>query len=182
MGETWKDVEGFEGFYQISDKGRLRSVDRESCGKKYTGKILSDKGERKTGYVVDVLSKGGTKKTIRRHRLVAAAFLGREDGKTEVNHIDGNKENNCVENLEWVTPNENKEHAWTTGITKKPPHTQETRAVLQIRDGVVLAEYMSLKIAGEENGISAADICKCCSGKRKSAGGFGWKYKEDKYE
>jgi len=182
MSEIWKDVEGYEGYYQVSNKGRLRSLDRVTCGKKYRGKILHDKGERKTGYVIDTLCREGIKKCTRRHRLVAEAFLDREDGKTEVNHLDGNKGNNCVDNLEWVSPRANKVHAWKTGLTKKPPYRQESRSVLQIRDGVVLKEYDSLKEAGESSNVSAADICKCCAGKRKTAGGFVWRYKEDKNE
>lgn len=175
--EEWRDVYGYEGFYQVSSKGRVRSLDRESSGKKYRGKILSSKVA--AGYRIVGLCKDGKKASQRVHRLVARAFIENPDNLSEVNHLDGNKNNNCVENLEWCTSRENKIHAWVTGLTKAPPCTPVV-PVIQIYDGQVIAEYVSIKVAATLLAISDEDICKCCKGKRKTAGGYGWKYKEEK--
>lgn len=174
--EVWKDVQGFEGFYQVSDRGRLRSMDRESCGRRYSGKLISS--ACKGGYIVDILCKDGMKKICRRHRLVALAFIPNPESKPEVNHLDGNKLNNCVENLEWATHRENADHAWLTGLTKQPP-AEVPIEVIQFYEGQEIATYKSIEIAGHINGISAADICKCCKGKRKNAGRYTWRYKEN---
>lgn len=173
--EVWRDIKGFEGFYQVSNSGRLRSLDRESCGKRYVGKIISSKC--RNGYVVDILCKDGKKKTCRRHRLVAEAFIPNPEEKPEINHLDGDKSNNCVDNLEWATHRENTNHAWVTGLTKFPP-AEIPIEVIQMYEGKEIAIYKSIEIAGRLNNISSADICKCCKGKRKNAGRYTWRYKE----
>ena len=177
--EEWKDVVGFEGAYQVSNYGNLRSIDRISKGKRYSGKLLS-KSQERSGYIVDILSFDGIRKTVRRHRLVAEAFIPNPDGKPEINHLDGNKINNHVDNLEWATHRENTDHAWVTGLTPSPPKAKE-RSVLQFYEGQKIAEYKSIDIAAIINRISAEDICKCCKGKRKNAGRFFWRYKEEDY-
>ena len=83
-----------------------------------------------------------------------------------------------MDNLEWCTSKENKIHAWVTGLTKLPP-AQTPRHVIQILDEKEIASYMSMEIAEIITGIDAGTICNCRKGKRTSAGGYGWKYKED---
>lgn len=175
--EEWRAVKGFEGAYEISNIGNLRSIDRVSFGKKYFGKMINNAQER-CGYLVNILSYEGKRKTVRRHRLVAEAFIPNPDEKPEVNHINGNKTDNRVENLEWATHRENTAHAWLTGLTKIPP-AEKPKKVIQFYEGQQIAEYMSIDIAANINGISAADICKCCKGKRKNAGRYIWKHKEN---
>ncbi|MFA5409310.1 MAG: NUMOD4 motif-containing HNH endonuclease [Bacilli bacterium] len=105
--EEWKDVEGWEGVYQISSHGRLKSF--KGCP---SGRVLSNKN--KTGdYFSVVLRRGrrGIRQSARIHQLVAAAFLKKPLNKTEINHKDGNKQNNRADNLEWVTRRENMLHA-----------------------------------------------------------------------
>lgn len=176
MIEEWRDIESFEGFYQVSDKGRVRSLDHETNGKRYRGRILSSGVS--VGYPIVKLSKGGEKVSRRVHRLVAKAFIENPDNLPEVNHLDGNKNNNCVENLEWCTPKENKVHAWVMGLTKAPP-AEKPKMVEQYDGEFLIAVYKSIAIASFLLDISGEDICKCCKGKRKSAGGYRWKYKED---
>lgn len=120
--EVWKDIVNYEGRYQISNFGRVRSLPRFSSNgegqQRYVeGKILKPKLDK--GYVVIQLKKPGEKyKHHRISRLVAFAFIPNPESRPEVNHIDGNKLNNTVENLEWVTRQENMKHAVKTGLYK----------------------------------------------------------------
>lgn len=129
MNEIWKDIDfinGFEGLYQVSNLGKVKSLGRiviypNSCyNKKNEGvyrpeKILKHKTK---GYAGVTLSNGKTKVYPNIHRLVAQAFVPNPNNKPCVNHIDGNKQNNCVTNLEWVNWDENIKHAYTTGLAK----------------------------------------------------------------
>jgi hypothetical protein len=110
MKEVWKDVVGFEGFYQISNLGRLKSFK-----KKKEGKILSNKNS-KGGYFSVVLQKCINKRHTRIHRLVIESFKPNYENKPEVNHIDGNRQNNNINNLEWSTRKENARHAIENGF------------------------------------------------------------------
>ena len=111
VGEIWKDIEGYEGIYQVSNKGRIKSF----YGVKEKILVTRTKGH---DYEKVLLSKNGVGKTFLIHRLVAKAFIPNPENKPEVNHIDGNKKNNCVENLEWMTCSENTKHAFDTGLAK----------------------------------------------------------------
>ena len=99
--EIWKDIEGYEGLYQVSNKGRIKSLNRiDSRGRKVNEKILSSKPNNK-GYLRVHLYKNGKRKPFSVHRLVAIAFIPNPNNLLEVNHKDENKENNTVDNLEW---------------------------------------------------------------------------------
>jgi hypothetical protein len=116
--ENWKDVKGYEGLYQVSNLGRIKSLShinylgrlRQKC---ILGNRLSDRG-----YHTAVLYNNGKPKSFRVHRLVANAFIDNSNNKPHVNHIDGVKSNNLVTNLEWVTISENQKHAFKTGLNK----------------------------------------------------------------
>lgn len=112
--EIWKDIIGFEGLYQISDYGNVKSCRRyvnSKFGKRVVNEKLLSLGRDKDGYLMAILCQDGIKKTVKIHRLVADAFIDKSEGKNIVNHIDSNKSNNSVENLEWITNKENREHA-----------------------------------------------------------------------
>ena len=117
---VWKDIVGYEGLYQVSDDGRVRSKDRITTGKRnriVKGKILSA-GTNTCGYLIVVLCKDGKTKTQKVHRLVAKAFIPNTDCKPYINHLDGNPKNNIVSNLEWCTQHENVQHAYDTKLHK----------------------------------------------------------------
>ena len=113
--EIWKDVQGYEGQYQVSNLGRVKSIKRKLAnGRTVTEKILNSSSKKKTqdGYLMVALAG----KTFRVNRLVATAFVPNSDNKPVVNHIDGDKENNKADNLEWATISENMLHAYRCGF------------------------------------------------------------------
>lgn len=115
--EEWRDIEGYEGMYQISNLGRVKSLARK--GRPQERILLASNNG--FGYLVVTLCRG-TQKTFKIHTLVVHAFIGIQPSKHQVNHIDGNKENNALSNLEYCTPQENTRHAWESGLctyTKK---------------------------------------------------------------
>lgn len=120
--EMYVDIQGYEGYYQISNHGNVRSLDRvikEKTGKTQTikGRVLKQR-INPSGYYYVGLRKNSRKATFAVHQLVAQAFLDNPDNKPTVNHIDGNKLNNSVANLEWSTYSENLEHAYKTGLRR----------------------------------------------------------------
>lgn len=167
--EIWRDIKGYEGYYKVSNLGNVMSIARNGTIKQ--NKILkpnTDKG----GYSYVCLHKKGTTKTIKVHRLVASEFVKNPQNKPEVNHIDGNKKNNEASNLEWVTSSENQLHS--IYVLKKNIKEVEQYDL----NGNYLRTWESVKNAGESLKIWSCDISRVCNGKRKTAGGFIWKYKE----
>ena len=115
MKEIWKDVQGYEGQYQVSNLGRVKSLKRKlDNGRSVNEKILNSSGKKKTQYGYLMVALAG--KTFRVNRLVATAFIPNPDNKPVVNHIDGDKENNRADNLEWATISENMLHAYRCGL------------------------------------------------------------------
>ena len=177
--ERWKDIEGFEGYYQVSDMGRVRSLDRVVTTTRH-GKPLSmtTKGRilrapvTRDGYVSIQLFKHSKYYTFRVHRLVAKAFIDNEDNLPEINHIDGNKQNNRVENLEWCTRGHNIRHAFRTGLIKKENMRSNAKKVRR-SDGVV---FDSLTKAAEESGTHISDVSMCCHGKLAHTAGYGFEF------
>ena len=176
--EVWKDIRSYEGLYQISNYGRVKSL--------INGIILKNHNGKNSEYYKVSLSKCGKGKKYNIHRLVAETFVCNPEHKPQVNHINGNKHDNRAENLEWVTASENELHAYATGLKKPVKHPfngAKSIPVVQIDKNMnVVKVYPSLNVAGR-NGFRAEDICKCCKGKIKTAGGYIWRYaKRDKME
>lgn len=118
LDEIWKDIKGYEGEYQISNKGRIKSI---RYIVKYDGIVekIMKPGNNGRGYLTTMIGRGGNTKSVKIHRLVAEAFIPNPYGLPEVNHIDGNKENNNVYNLEWVSHQDNMRHAYKTNLMKQ---------------------------------------------------------------
>lgn len=120
--ETWKDIEGYEGEYQVSNLGRVKSLNKKVLAKNNNiatkrGRVL--KLREYQGYYYVCLSSKNSKKMCRVHILVAKAFIPNSEQKRTVNHINGNKLDNRVENLEWLSVKENLMHAWRNGLNKR---------------------------------------------------------------
>jgi hypothetical protein len=167
--EVWKQISGYEGMYEISDIGRARSVDRIGPdGKNYKGKPLTPALNR-TGYYFVRLRKDGHTKSFKIHRLVAMNFIPNENDKSEVNHIDGNKTNNVVGNLEWVSRSENLKHAFKIGLKsvegERNPKSKLTKAdVEEIRRRLSEGEFQ--KYIASDFGITIAAVSDIKTGKR----------------
>lgn len=113
MQEIWRNLKGYEGLYEVSSLGKVKSLQRRGA----TTKIIKPR-KNSNGYLIVGLHKNGIRKEVAIQRLVAMTFIKNVKGKPEVNHIDGNKENNNVSNLEWVTHKENMEHARNNNLIK----------------------------------------------------------------
>jgi hypothetical protein len=159
----WKDVIGYEGHYQVSDSGNVISV------KKTTYKFMR-LFNNKQGYPRVTLSKNGKMKQVFVHRLVAKAFIGDIPEGYTVNHIDGNKTNNNLSNLEIVTYSENNLHACYTLGSKLKPVEQLSL------DGEFMNVFDSITTASKLTGTTLESIVKVCKGRRNKAGGFKWRY------
>lgn len=131
--EIWKDVVGYEGIYEVSNKGRIKS-------KHYGKKVFLKTQKTYDGYITTKLSIGGNSKRCSLHRLVAIAFLGNPENKPQVNHKDGNKLNNYMDNLEWVTAQENVIHAWKTGLKGNTVYFFEKEIVEDYKKGMISTE------------------------------------------
>ena len=171
--EIWKDIEEYEGLYQISDKGRVKSL---KFGKEKIMKLQKDTN----GYLYVGLCKNGEKqKMFLIHRLVALAFISNPQNLPQVNHKSEDKTDNRVENLEWCsvkyncnygTRNQRQAEKMTNGKLSKP--------VLQYtKDGIFIKEWRSTHDVERNLGFDQGYISSCCNGKFKWAYSFVWKYK-----
>lgn len=172
MKEVWKNIDGYNGMYQVSNLGRVRSF---KSNRSKHGHIMS-LTISKRGYVRVTLYNGGRKHcTV--HRLVAKAFIPNLENKSEVNHIDGDKNNNRVDNLEWSTRSENMTHAYHTCLHTALYRTIKTKHGTIIRSGAKLhssdicdirEKYStgnySMRTLGKEYDVSSAMISKIING------------------
>lgn len=143
-----------------------------------TGVVLKGRQHATTGYVnICLYTPEHKAKTLLLHRVVANAFCERTAEQIEVNHIDGNKLNNCAENLEWVTRDENLLHAYMTGLMPNKTVSKKVVAT-NIETGEQMV-FPSIYSASKALNISKGNICMCCQGNRPCAGGFYWDYMEE---
>lgn len=167
MEEIWKDIEGYEGLYKVSNIGNLYS--------NYVKRNLQLSLDG-YGYTQVILRKNSSGKRHLLHRLVAQAFIQKPENKPQVNHIDEDKTNNRVDNLEWVTAKENINHGTRT---ERQVYTQR---IIQKSRPVICSNgmiYRSTREASRLLGLDNSSLNKVLQGKRKTVGGFTFKYKED---
>lgn len=164
--EIWKPIKGFEGFYEVSNLGRVRSL--ESGRWKNRVKILKP-GKLNNGYLKVTLFKDGKPKTFLVHRLVAEHFIPNPLNLPQVNHKDENKENNCFENLEWCDAKYNSNYGTRTKKTCKKVYQYD-------KQGNFIREWESTMDVERELSYLHGNISQCCNRKRKSVHGFIWSY------
>ena len=171
MQEVWKDIKNYEGCYQVSNLGRVRNKI----------KILSPQISN-CGYLRIMLKN----KHYSIHRLVAEAFIPNLENKPQVNHIDGNKTNNYVTNLEWVTASENQKHNYKK-LHHKPSMLGKTgsnhiasKHILQFdKNNNYIKKWDSIIEASIKLSISSSCIVNCAKSRRKTAGGYIWRYADN---
>lgn len=178
--EYWKNIKGYEGFYKISNKGRVLSVARtflRNDGRKYTvkPKILNPSID-KDGYLRIELNKVGKSKKYHIHRLVGNAFVTNTDNKPEINHIDGIKTNNASINLEWVTSKENSVHAAKLGLLPDQYGGANPNAKLSKSDVFLIR---SLRRKGKSISFIASEVGTSVSNVKNILGGHTWKWLKD---
>jgi hypothetical protein len=168
--EDWKALPKWEGLYEVSPLGFIRSVPRNGTHRQ--PHILS-KSTDSDGYHVSKLRDGARVITIKVHRAVAMAFIPNPDNKPQVNHIDGNKQNNHISNLQWVTASENIRHAKDSGLQMECFNRKPVQQIDQ--SGKAIATFPSLRAAEEATGIGWTGISAVLRGKRNHAGGYKWR-------
>lgn len=176
--ETWKDIAGYEGLYQVSDLGRVRSKSRH--GSRGGTLKLRVNGN---GYHHVCLCKHGQMKDSLVHRLVAEAFIPNPSNFPAINHKDENPANNAVDNLEWCTLKYNQNYGTcrakiSAKLKGKFVNGPSSKAVIQYdKSGNFVSEWPSAREAERQTGFSCRHISKCCLGKRRSAYGYIWRFK-----
>lgn len=187
--EIWKDITGYEGHYQVSNFGRIKSVARkikygETHAPANKPEMILKPKQKNSGYLFVSLCKNNNIKYSHIHRLVASAFIPNPENKPLVNHIDGNKQNNSIGNLEWVTPIENIMH-YQTKLKKGPKkHTRhkigkhERRVIQLTLKGEKIKEWHSISAAAKHLKCNANGIGRVVNKRRggKTCLGFKWEF------
>lgn len=196
--EIWKDIKNYEGLYQISNCGKVKSLERKVKNKngfrivpeKILKPILNNKG-----YYAYGLRKNGKLNMILLHRLIGEHFIKNKNNYPCINHIDGNKLNNEINNLEWCTYEHNIKEAFRLGLNKYTykenfkhnywkgkfgkNHNCSKKVFQYDKKGNFIKGFESIKNASEETKVNYCSISNNCLGKQKTAGDFIWKFKEE---
>ena len=181
MKEIWKDIPGYEGLYQASNLGIIKSLKRIAKKEYNNNRIVHERimnGTKNADGYLKVHFKNKERnidKGLFIHRLVAKAFLPNPDNLPQVNHKDGNKTNNRIDNLEWCSNLYNQQHAWKNKLHKPTMH--KGKKVKQYdMEGNFIKEYRSISMASKKTKINISNIYRVLNKKRKMAGGYIWIY------
>ena len=181
MEEIWEDIKGYEGLYQISNLGNIKS-NYIWTGRMYIYKPhLIKPTIAKNGYYRVSLCKEGKTKYRNLHKLIAETFISNPEGYKYINHIDGDKLNNNLKNLEWCTQSHNTKEAFRIGLHKKyfGADNKRSKKIIQYDlHGNFIKEWDYMTKITEELGFDYTNISKCCSGVYKKSHGYIWKYKD----
>lgn len=174
----WKDIPGFEGLYKVNNNGVVVKYDTEyfsGCKasvnrirKSFTVKQFNTNGYNRLPLCVE-----GRQRLYLTHRLIALAFIPNPENKGYVNHINGIKTDNRVENLEWCTSSENQQHAWDAGLRTMTEKMINCRPIRCLNNDMV---FQSITAASKYLNISAGSICQVCKGQRKTVKNYVFKY------
>jgi hypothetical protein len=181
MTEVWIDISGYEGLYQVSNLGRVKSCEKMIFHFRGGLRKLKEKIRKPVtdnyGYIVIDLYKEGKGKLYKVHRLVGVAFIPNEEDKKFINHKNGIKNDNNVNNLEWCTHSENQIHAFKNGLKK--PQINGEKAVLMYQKGTgeFVMEFKSISNASKHLNCSNSDICNVLKGRQKSVRNNTFQYK-----
>jgi len=177
MIEIWRDVAGYSGQYQVSNLGNVRNLNWRSAGRIRQLSPCLDRD----GYLSVCLSDGkGSQKSYRVHRLVAEAFLDDFDSSLQINHIDENKTNNSVSNLECVSSYENNNFGTRNIRISHSKRNTRSKKINQLSlDGKFIREWVSGHEITRRLGFNNAAVCRVCQGKKKTAYGFRWEFVND---
>lgn len=178
MKEIWKEIEGYNGLYKISNYGNIKSIARKG-----TKEHLMIQSKNHQGYLQVKLTKNGISKTKKVHRLVAQAFIPNPNNLPQIDHIDDNKENNYASNLQWITNEDNMAKSWKTGArsiekTYKRGKEHSNAKIINQYDlqGNYIKTWYCINDVERELGFDNRNICACCRHKKKTAYGFKWEY------
>lgn len=207
----WKDIKGYEGLYQVSNLGNIKSMPRTIVTNNRFGKMTKYTKSReikphlnkKTGYYQVHLSKNKKTKMFLLHRLVAETFIPNMDNKPQINHINANKTDNRIENLEWCTSSENIKHAFANNLShsnfkvqcgskhhffgkhhsieskQKMKESHYKKIIQYDKNNKLIKIWNGIKQIEEELNINNGNISQCCRSKRKTAGGYIWRYENE---
>lgn len=168
-----KNIKNYEGLYAVTEQGQVYNLQ--------TKQFLKG-GLDRYGYVRVTLTKDGVKKTHKVHRLVAEAYIPNPHDLPQVNHLDENKQNNCIENLQWVTAKENVNYGTRSkrageNISKSLLNNEKlSKSIVCVETGVI---YPSTREAERVTGIDHSAISKCCKGTRQTCGGYHWRFENE---
>jgi hypothetical protein len=181
MDEIWVDIFGYEGLYQVSNLGRVKSCTKEIPHYLGGKRILKEKYRKivtdKDGYSIVDLYKNGIGKMMKVHRLVGSAFLDKKDEKSQINHINGIKNDNKVENLEWCDASENQLHAFKIGLKKPQINNEIPILMYDKKSKELIMHFQSLSKAALYLGCRTSDVSANLKNRQKSVRGFYFNYK-----
>lgn len=168
--EIWKDIEGYEGLYQVSNLGRVRSLNFR--GNTHKQSLLKQSIKKKNGYAQVTLCKNGKQKIYLVHQLVALMFLDNTNNYPIINHKDENKTNNNVNNLEWCSYKYNSNYG---SVRQRLSDLQDKKRVCSYIGETIIKVYKSIQDT-KYDGYKPTHVCKCCKGKMFYHHGVQWKY------